>query len=226
MSLGIRTSTFYWYAQLKPTHSLVYNTMRPLRSGSLVNTPKHPSASHKAPDALSLGALCMFDEEEARPYNKLLRNQPKAAQPSDESLNSSSRNSSFDSPPEMPSPPVPPRSLNPPPVSSKSSPPASTSSSLLFMLSSSPPPPPIATHGHAKPSSTCVDSVTAENIITTITAAAERLSAPPFENNFVNNDLFSSIAPTSDHGVAAAPLIPLRQSCNSEVCVNHLYFYF
>lgn len=85
-----------------------YSTLRPLRSGSLLHTPtfQNTSVSYNS-DALSIGALCLVDNatSSSTPKHRL-------PIPSDDSFNSSSKSSSFDSPPEMPSPPVPPRVSN------------------------------------------------------------------------------------------------------------------
>lgn len=85
-----------------------YSTLRPLRSGSLLHTPtfQNTSDSYNS-DALSLGALCQVDNNATSSTAK-----HRIPVPSDDSFNSSSKSSSFDSPPEMPSPPVPPRVSN------------------------------------------------------------------------------------------------------------------
>ncbi|XP_037046695.1 DENN domain-containing protein 1A isoform X4 [Bradysia coprophila] len=90
---------------LKP--SMDYSTLRPLRSGSLLHTPTFQSTSDSySSDALSIGALCLVEATLKSSSKHRIPN------PSDDSFNSSSKSSSFDSPPEMPSPPVPPRVSN------------------------------------------------------------------------------------------------------------------
>ncbi|KAG4066981.1 hypothetical protein HA402_007729 [Bradysia odoriphaga] len=91
--------------KLKP--SMDYSTLRPLRSGSLLHTPTFQSTSDSySSDALSIGALCLVEATLKSSSKHHIPN------PSDDSFNSSSKSSSFDSPPEMPSPPVPPRVSN------------------------------------------------------------------------------------------------------------------
>ncbi|XP_037046697.1 DENN domain-containing protein 1A isoform X6 [Bradysia coprophila] len=91
--------------KLKP--SMDYSTLRPLRSGSLLHTPTFQSTSDSySSDALSIGALCLVEATLKSSSKHRIPN------PSDDSFNSSSKSSSFDSPPEMPSPPVPPRVSN------------------------------------------------------------------------------------------------------------------
>lgn len=83
-----------------------YSTLRPLRSGSLLHTPTfHGTSDSYSSDALSIGALSLVDAT-------LSTSKHRIPNPSDDSFNSSSKSSSFDSPPEMPSPPVPPRVSN------------------------------------------------------------------------------------------------------------------
>lgn len=96
---------FLYPVQLKP--SMDYSTLRPLRSGSLLHTPTFQNTFDSySSDALAIGALCLGDNgTSSTPKHRI-------PIPSDDSFNSSSKSSSFDSPPEMPSPPVPPRVSN------------------------------------------------------------------------------------------------------------------
>lgn len=118
------------------TENTAAATLRPLRNGSLVNTPVHRHGI--TVDTMSLQSF--HDAEQSASIEKSHR------LASDDSLSFETPDSSFDSPPEMPSPPIPPRQVlpqRPPPPqryaaainhSTKSSAQSHTSDSHLSLL--------------------------------------------------------------------------------------------